>query len=237
MMVEPGTDGSHLVRWDTNITPERVDASMIRPAQNAPAMPVLAVGARVQACTGSYSCIPESGVVTEIGRGNEVAMYKVRFANGTTSWRNAYTEIKAPARTPPPSPPAPAGGGRNTPAPGVRRALPAVVPVGRYHCYLEGAIDRYTLRTNGVVDHGSSMGVLQVTGPSSYRWGTQTVAAQPGTFQYNRAGGRITFGAGPYRPAQFRGEFGWNESNGKAVITLYQKTQRNGEMKQYCIRG
>ncbi len=243
VMVEPGTDGFHLVRWDTNNTPERVQASMIRPAANAPAMPVLAVGARVQACTGSYSCLAAPGVVTEIGQGNEVAMYKVRFADGTSSWRNAYTEITAPARAAGPGPRAPAGTqGTAARAPGARRALPAAVPTGRYRCYLVAANTQYTMNVGGgVTEHQgvgypSAMGVVEVTGPTTYRWGTQTTAAQPGAFRYDRASGRITFGAGPYRPAQFRGEFGWNASDGNAVITLYQKSQRNGELKQHCIR-
>jgi hypothetical protein len=169
-----------------------------------------------------------------------LAMFRVRFDNGWEKWANGYSEIPASAgrstvagMTSPGSTPAPRAGAQ---------PLPAVVPARRYHCYLVGANTQSRGRIGGgvtehqMIGYSADMGVLEVTGPTSYRWGTQTTGAQPGTFRYDRASGRTAFGSGPYKPGQFRGEFGWDVTyNGKPVITLYGRSEKHGELRQHCL--
>jgi hypothetical protein len=236
VMVEPGVDGFHLIRWDSNDTPQRVEAALIRASATSPALPTYRVGDRIQATFTASGSLMTPAVVTEVGQGARIGLYKVQIGPGQEEWRNGYAQITAAAAARMGT----TAAGRVAGA--TARALPAAVPQGRYRCYLVAANTQYMGNVGGgvtehqMIGYSAGTGVLDVTGATSYRWGPIANNQQRGAFRYDRTSGRITFGVGPYKPDAFRAEFGWNASDGNAVITLYGKSQTDGELKQHCLR-
>ncbi len=152
-------------------------------------------------------------------------MYVIRANSVEVNEQGAYTlgvtgpgASETAARGPRPAP-------RETPAaaaPRAQGARPANLPTGRYRCYQ--ALGYY-----------SYMGMLDVTGATTYRFGGEG-SQRPGTLRYNRANGAITFVSGPLSPSQFKGQLGVGANDGRPLITLSIRDSKGRQSEGHCTR-
>jgi hypothetical protein len=118
-------------------------------------------------------------------------------------------------------------GTRQTPtraeaAPRAQASRAATLPMGRYRCYQ--ALGYYTY-----------MGMLDVTGSTTYRFGGEG-NQRTGTLRFDRGNGRITFTSGPLPASQFSGQLGVNGNDGRPQITLTIKDSKGRESEGHCSK-
>jgi hypothetical protein len=149
-------------------------------------------------------------------------LYVIRANSVEVNEQGAYTLQVAGPRTSNAAAPGPRPAPAQSAAPPARPSRPASLPTGRYRCYQ--ALGYYTY-----------MGMLDVTGATTYRFGGEG-SQRPGTLRYDRASGRITFGPGPLPPSRFSGQLGVNGNDGRPQITLSIKDSKGRESEGHCSK-